>query len=145
MDYYENPSFYLVCPSFPIFLLCLSYRAKLRGFLNVGQGDSTLIKHGSVELVIDGGPVMLLSDKISKYLSYGDKTIEVAELSHTDSDHYKGFLELSKSIKLNLYYAAQIEESADLSQLLAQLGGQGTNIVTAKEGLEIRAFPRGFV
>lgn len=111
-------------------------------FLNVGQGDSALIKHGDIELVIDGGPIMLLSDKISKYLSYNDKTIEVAELSHTDNDHYEGFLELSKVYKIETFIMpAQVEESADLLQLLSQLESQKTKIITAKEGLGVEISP----
>jgi len=64
-------------------------------FLDVGQGDATLIKtpHGD-DILIDGGPDNTVIQKLGKYLPYGDWDIELMILTHPHSDHVTGLVEV---------------------------------------------------
>ncbi|MBE6761447.1 MAG: MBL fold metallo-hydrolase [Ruminococcaceae bacterium] len=69
-------------------------------FLDVGQGDSTLIKSGNSVALIDFG-VEDDGIKIQKYLfRLGIKKIDVAVITHHHSDHMGGFLRVAEKIKI---------------------------------------------
>lgn len=69
-------------------------------FLDVGQGDSTLIKSGDAVALIDFG----LEDdgaKIQKHLMrMGIKRIDLAIITHHHSDHIGGFSKVAEKIKI---------------------------------------------
>jgi beta-lactamase superfamily II metal-dependent hydrolase len=56
-------------------------------FLDIGQGDATLIRtpNGN-DILIDGGPNNTLIQKLGRYLPFYDRTIETIILTHPDSD-----------------------------------------------------------
>jgi competence protein ComEC len=64
-------------------------------FLDVGQGDATLVTRGTTQVLVDGGPgpgaVMTgLADR----MPFWDRTIEVVVLSHPHEDHLGGLVEV---------------------------------------------------
>ena len=64
-------------------------------FLDIGQGDATLIRTpNGDDVIIDGGPNNTLIRKIGEYLPITDRDIEVMVLTHPDSDHLIGLLEV---------------------------------------------------
>lgn len=66
-------------------------------FLNVGQGDSVLIKlTNQATIIIDGGPSTDLVQKVSSQLPYYQKTIDLLVLTHPHDDHLAGLLDLVK-------------------------------------------------
>lgn len=75
-------------------------------FFDVGQGDATLIKTPSGQkILIDGGPDNTIVNKIGKYFSFTDKTIDLIILTHAHSDHLVGLVEILKryQVKKILY------------------------------------------
>ena len=60
-------------------------------FLNIGQGDSSLIvsKRGE-SIVIDCGPNSKVIDQIESKLGYWNKKIDLLIITHGDKDHYGG-------------------------------------------------------
>ncbi|OIP24978.1 hypothetical protein AUK11_01670 [bacterium CG2_30_37_16] len=70
-------------------------------FLNVGQGDSELIrtKEGQIVL-IDGGPTAQVLEELGKELPYWDKTIDLVILSHPHADHLVGLNYVAKKYKI---------------------------------------------
>lgn len=65
-------------------------------FLDVGQGDAVLIEapNGN-QLLYDAGPPSGASLRaLSRELSFWDRTIDIAMLSHPDMDHIGGFPEV---------------------------------------------------
>ena len=71
-------------------------------FFDVGQGDAIFIQSPyGYQFVIDGGPNENLIKKIEKYLPFWDKTIDAIILSHCESDHVSGFLDLLKEYKVD--------------------------------------------
>lgn len=66
-------------------------------FLDIGQGDATLIRTPKgQDIIIDGGPDNSLSKKLGAYLPFGDRDIEMMILSHPHSDHITGLIEVLK-------------------------------------------------
>lgn len=69
-------------------------------FLDVGQGDSTLIKSGDSVILIDFG-VEEDGAKIQKrLLKMGIKRIELAIITHHHKDHMGGYLKVAEKIKI---------------------------------------------
>ncbi|MCQ2555179.1 MAG: DNA internalization-related competence protein ComEC/Rec2, partial [Clostridia bacterium] len=73
-------------------------------FIDVGQGDSTHIKAGSMDILIDGGGQMTynVGEKTLKpyLLKNNAKDIDLCLLTHTHADHYKGIQELGNVYKI---------------------------------------------
>ena len=62
---------------------------------DIGQGDSILICEGNREILIDGGPsAIALSEQLGNRLPFWDRTIELVILTHPDSDHITGLVEV---------------------------------------------------
>ena len=63
-------------------------------FLDVGQGDSTLIVTPSGrQMLIDGGPDGdVVSQRLVEVLPGGDRSLDIVLMTHLDSDHSHGLL-----------------------------------------------------
>lgn len=70
-------------------------------FVDVGQGDGTIIKiEDDFLAVIDGGPSVDYVHKISKYIDMDDE-IDLLIITHMHRDHYLGVLEILQRYKVN--------------------------------------------
>lgn len=70
-------------------------------FLDVGQGDSILIRTGDGKnVLIDGGPDKTVLYKLEKYLPWYDRTIDAMILTHPHADHLIGLIEVAKRYKV---------------------------------------------
>lgn len=66
-------------------------------FFNVGQGDSSLIRFRDGEkMLVDCGPDKKVLQKLCKYLSTSDRTIDYMLITHFDLDHYGGCVDVLK-------------------------------------------------
>ncbi len=71
-------------------------------FLDVGQGDGVLLEVGKYKILIDGGPNKSMYSYLTKWqytylLNENEKVhIDYLIVSHFDTDHYKGFIEILK-------------------------------------------------
>ena len=68
-------------------------------FLDIGQGDCTLIKKGSQTLLIDGGNISEENLLKEVLLKQGINSIDVVMLSHSDMDHLGGLTQISEMTK----------------------------------------------
>jgi competence protein ComEC len=73
-------------------------------FLDVGQGDSILIKspYGQ-NILVDGGPDNSVVSRLEENLPWWDKTIDLAILTHPHDDHIVGLLEVAKRLKVQKF------------------------------------------
>lgn len=76
-------------------------------FLNVGQGDATLIQTPENKLIlVDGGPDgKVLMSRLSPFFLFGECKLEAIILTHPDSDHEAGLLEALKRCQVNQVFA----------------------------------------
>ncbi|MCX6783705.1 MAG: MBL fold metallo-hydrolase [candidate division WWE3 bacterium] len=76
-------------------------------FLDVGQGDATLIQTPENKLIlVDGGPDgKVLMSRLSPFFLFGECKLEAIILTHPDSDHEAGLLEALKRCQVNQVFA----------------------------------------
>jgi len=72
-------------------------------FFDVGQGDSILIQKGDVEILIDGGSDDSVVYKVSEYMRWEDKLIDVVVITHMHDDHYMGIKYLLERYDVGLF------------------------------------------
>jgi competence protein ComEC len=77
-------------------------------FLNVGQGDATLIQlpqnYGPpVQIIIDGGPNGKIISELEKILPTDDRYIDLVILTHPQLDHYGGLIEAMRHYKVGAF------------------------------------------
>jgi len=80
----------------PVSLLPASGPGELTvSFLNVGQGDATLITTPSgKQVLIDGGPSgIVLARELGEVMPHWDRSLDIVILSHPDEDHMAGLIE----------------------------------------------------
>lgn len=66
-------------------------------FLDVGEGDASLIQRQNTQIIIDGGGgVKTLVREISKEMPILDRNIELLVITHPHADHFGGVFELLK-------------------------------------------------
>lgn len=71
-------------------------------FLDVGQGDATLIlAENDNQVLIDGGDGKKIMDKLGEYMPFYDHSIEMVVITHPDSDHIGGLVEVLKYYDVN--------------------------------------------
>jgi competence protein ComEC len=63
-------------------------------FLDVGQGDATLIQTKEKNILLDGGPDKSLIFKMDEFFPFYQRKIDLVVLSHFDLDHFIGLIEI---------------------------------------------------
>jgi competence protein ComEC len=96
----------LVTLGIVIVLAAAAWRSKPDGkvhvyFLDVGQGDATLIVKGDIDILIDGGPSpQAIDQELGKRLPFWDRTIELLVMTHPHADHLAGLVEVLSRYKV---------------------------------------------
>ncbi len=82
-------------------------------FIDVGQGDCSLIKCGDKNILIDTGD-SIYSRKVIKYLkSQNVRKIDYLIISHPHSDHIGGLEKIAKDISVDTIFIINIEKSIE--------------------------------
>lgn len=72
-------------------------------FFDVGQGDSSLIQTPNQnKIIIDGGPDNSVLAKLGRYFSFYDRAVDILIITHPDSDHLSGAVEIAKNYDVGL-------------------------------------------
>jgi len=83
-------------------------------FLNIGQGDATLIQQDNFQMLVDVGPDTSILFELPKYMPENDRTIEVIVLTHSHDDHIQGLFSILNNYSVGtIVYASQCFESKD--------------------------------
>lgn len=75
-------------------------------FLNVGQGDATLIQQNRMQILIDGGNGEQILSRLGETMPFADKKIDLIVSTHPDEDHMGGLVKVLKN-----YQVGEIMES----------------------------------
>lgn len=71
-------------------------------FLNIGQGDSTLINTPeNHQILIDGGPKNYVLQQLDQVMPFFDKSIDLVVITHPHADHIDGLIEVLKRYEVN--------------------------------------------
>ncbi|KKS83078.1 MAG: internalization-related competence protein ComEC/Rec2 protein [Candidatus Wolfebacteria bacterium GW2011_GWC1_43_10] len=89
-------------------------------FLDVGQGDSQLVKADGANFLIDAGRNDVVLDNLEKILPFYGKKIDLIFLSHAQQDHAGGVFELIKNYGVGavIYNGEKISVWEPLSDVL---------------------------
>jgi len=87
-------------------------------FLDVGQGDSILIRTpDNIDILIDGGPDKKVLTEIGKILPFWDQNIELMILSHPHDDHLVGLVAVLNKYEVDkVIYDSQDEKNNNFQE-----------------------------
>lgn len=108
-------------------------------FLNVGQGDATLIKSPAGKtIIIDGGPGKTVLTELNATLPFFNKGIDYAILTHPDRDHIEGFLYILKKYRVkNVIFTAVGRRDYFYDTFLKRIREQNIAVTVADEKSDI--------
>ena len=86
-------------------------------FIDVGQGDSILVRQGATQILVDGGSsaqsVLL---ELGRRMPLWDRNIELVVLTHPDSDHLTGLLEVMKRYKVSQIFYPEWDYTSEMGR-----------------------------
>lgn len=113
-------------------------------FIDVGQGDSTLIiTPNNKKILIDGGGTEENSSSydvgentlVPYLLNRGIKEIDFIMISHFDTDHSGGIIAVLESINVkNIIISKQIEKSHNFTTIMNIAISKNINVIVVKKG-----------
>ncbi len=108
-------------------------------FLDVGQGDAILIQRGNQQVLIDGGPSpQAINLELGKRMPFWDRTIEIVVMTHPDSDHLTGLVEVLKRYHVGQVLYPDFESDLPLyTQWLQLVDKKGIISTLAQAGQQI--------
>lgn len=110
-------------------------------FLNVYEGDSTLLVNRSGNFLIDAGRRNYVLKQLPIILPFFDKTIDVVMISHADSDHFEGLNFILDNYKVRLVVLNDFDNSNDsYVKLLNKIIDKNIKVVLGIEGMKIKSF-----
>ncbi|MDP2695951.1 MAG: MBL fold metallo-hydrolase [bacterium] len=105
-------------------------------FLDVGQGDSQLIRlPGNVKILIDGGADAKILGALAKTLPLQDRYIDLIVITHPQLDHFGGLIDVLKNYEVGAIIdngrPGTVSAYADLEKTIVKSGALH---VSLKEG-----------
>ena len=110
-------------------------------FLDVGQGDATLIVTPSGrQVLVDGGPDQAAMQGLGARLPFWDRSLDVVALTHPHGDHVNGLLEVLQRYDADIFlHRSAVYPTAEYArweQALADHAGQSV-VLEAQRGHRI--------
>ncbi len=106
--------------------------------LDVGQGDAIHFRKDNVDVLVDGGPDSSLLSELGKTMPFYDKTIEYIFLTHPDSDHVTGLVELLKSYNVDqIYLTGAVSDTAIFQEFLSEIESENVPVTFVSANDEI--------
>ena len=105
-------------------------------FLDVGQGDSTLIETpDGVQVLIDGGRDAGVLRQLAKYMSVWDRDIDVVIATHPDQDHIGGLVDVLERFSVATLIATdKVGDTATAAAYQSGSQREGANLIKANRG-----------
>lgn len=100
-------------------------------FLDIGQGDATLIRTKSGEnILIDGGPDSTIINKLDRYIPFWDRSLDLVVLTHAHADHATGLFKILSSYEIKSFWYSGANYDSQIYQDLID-GIRSKNIATS--------------
>jgi len=103
-------------------------------FIDVGQGDSILLDHGDIEVLIDGGDK---SPGVVSYINdYVDGPLEVMVATHPHTDHIGGLIAVLDAFEVyKILLNGDTSTSLTYSQFMSAVNSEGAEVSVYSRGL----------
>ena len=107
-------------------------------FLSVGQGDAELINSSGINFLIDAGPSSKTVQALDAVLGQERRTLDVVVLTHPNSDHVAGLIELATryDIRMVITNGIATQDSVD-AQIADLVKARHIPVVFARQGMDI--------
>jgi competence protein ComEC len=109
-------------------------------FLDVGQGDATLITTPrGQQILIDGGPspITLLSE-MGRHMPFWDRSLEMVVNTHPEADHLAGLPEVLDRYRVSQVLLSDVENETHLYSAWEEaLLEEGATVIPAQAGLRM--------
>lgn len=134
-------SIILVVDTIILVVMLGAHQGTLRvSFLDVGQGDAVFIEgpNGN-QLLYDAGPPSGATLRaLSRVMPFGDRSIDVAVLSHPDLDHIGGFPEVFKRYEVGAaIQSGASSENGVHDAMQVAIVTEGAGHIIARSGMQI--------
>jgi competence protein ComEC len=108
-------------------------------FFDVDQGDAVFIETPKrSQILIDGGPSSIILEKLNKEMPFWDRTIDFVILTHPESDHLTGLLDVLRSYKVkNILWTGILIDSAGFKKWAELIRQENAKIYIAQSGQKI--------
>lgn len=106
-------------------------------FLDVGQGDATLVRTAAGrELLIDTGPSgSKITEKLSAYMPFYDRSLDLIILTHPDKDHIAGAAAVLKSYEVGgIIMPYTTKDTAVFNEVLVMVRERHIPVLFAETG-----------
>jgi beta-lactamase superfamily II metal-dependent hydrolase len=111
-------------------------------FLDVGQGDAILLElEGGVKILTDAGPTAAVVESLERVLPHGQRYIDLAIITHPETDHFKGFNDVLDSYRVGAFITNGRGRESDVAawkELLQKIGEKRVPLIVLGEGDGIR-------
>ncbi len=136
----------LIIIIFSIFLLNKSKKLEII-FLNVGQGDSSLIKLPNRQVIlIDGGPDNLVLKRLGENLPFYRRRLDYIIVSHFHDDHLIGLIEVINRYKIGSIIYMKGEERSVLGSIFIRMAKlKKINLIAVENEATLNYFPGCFI
>lgn len=103
-------------------------------FLDVGQGDCTLIRTAAGDILIDAGPEASQERLCLRLHQLGVERLRLMVLTHYDEDHIGGADGVLRQFSVDEVWGGEAaDDNESLRALRAALGGRGMSITPARQ------------
>ncbi|EKD49258.1 MAG: hypothetical protein ACD_63C00207G0001 [uncultured bacterium] len=108
-------------------------------FFDIGQGDSALIRKGSVQVVIDGGDNSRVIEELGERMPPWDHKIEMIILSHPHFDHFVGLIDIFQRYDVEKFVTTgALETTEDFQVFLEAVRKENCEVVIADSSKDFR-------
>lgn len=105
-------------------------------FLDVGQGDSTLIESPTgTQVLIDGGVDSRVLTELSQALGFFDKDIDMIIATHPDADHIGGLIDVLMRYDVRTIVMTENENDTPIADAFEKIvAEEGAKVIYARRG-----------
>jgi competence protein ComEC len=106
-------------------------------FLDVGQGDATLLQVPQGAMLVDQGPPE--AEVASRLRRFGIRELSILVLTHPQRDHVGGAADVLRSTRVRIVLDPRLTASApEERSAIAEARSRGVSVETARPGVEYR-------
>ena len=105
-------------------------------FLDVGQGDATLIETpDEIQILIDGGRDMRVLSPLTRELGFFDKTLDVLIATHPDADHIGGLIEVLSRYEVGrIVLTENVQDTPVYESFMDAVSKEGSELIYVRAG-----------
>ncbi len=109
-------------------------------FMQINRGDAFYLKtKEGIEIIWDGGDDKRFLEKLSNYRPFFDKNIDLWIISHPDSDHYYGGLEVLKQLNIKNIMLTGVDKNDNKYQNIFDIAKKrNINMIFANKNTDLQ-------